>query len=71
MPKSGRLVRTNGRIAQCIAQATEAPIPNASQFIFIPMKKAKVIKCNNVANFKTILHMIMPYLLYMSVNFVD
>ena len=34
IPKIGRLVTTKGSKAQCIAQAVEVAIPNASQFIF-------------------------------------
>lgn len=35
IPKSGRLESTSGNTAQCIAQASEAPMPNASQLIFL------------------------------------
>lgn len=34
MPKIGSELSMIGKIAQCIAQATEAPTPKASQFIF-------------------------------------
>ena len=34
-PNKGKDVRNNGNNAQWMAQATEAVIPNASQFIFI------------------------------------
>ncbi len=33
-PKMGRLVNSNGKMAQWIAQATEVTIPNASQLTF-------------------------------------
>ena len=35
MPKTGKLVTITGSNAQCMAQATEVPIPKASQFNFI------------------------------------
>lgn len=33
----GKLVKNKGKIAQCMAQAKEVTIPNASQFILNPM----------------------------------
>ena len=50
IPNSGRLLMNNGSNAQCIAQASEAPIPKASQFTlnFIPKiqryKKATMLQ---------------------------
>ena len=41
-PNKERLVSTNGKIAQCMAQASEVAIPNPSQFILIFMRKAKL-----------------------------
>jgi hypothetical protein len=35
--------------AQCIAHASEAPIPNASQFSFRNIR-AQIYNCNTVAN---------------------
>jgi len=35
MPKMGKELTSTGNKAQCIAQATEVPIPKASQFNFI------------------------------------
>ncbi len=57
MPNSGKLLSTKGSTAQWMAHATEAPIPNTSQLMFMPIKSAKILKCNDVANFKTILHL--------------
>jgi hypothetical protein len=48
MPNSGRLVRNKGSKAQCIAQASDAPIPSISQSTFQPMMP-KLIKSNTVA----------------------
>ncbi len=44
MPKTGRLVSKIGKTAQCIAQATEAVIPSASQLNFARIRKAKINK---------------------------
>ncbi len=33
-PNSGKLLKNKGNTAQCMAQATEAVIPKASQLIF-------------------------------------
>ena len=41
-PKTGRLVNNKGKTAQCMAQATEVVIPNASQFIFLFMRAANI-----------------------------
>ncbi len=51
MPNKGKLVAISGSTAQCIAQAIEVPIPNASQLIFSAILKGKqrYIICNNVA----------------------
>jgi hypothetical protein len=49
IPNKGRLVKKSGSNAQCIAQASEAVIPMASQFILDFMKRAKVQKSNIVA----------------------
>ena len=40
-PKMGRLVKNKGSKAQCIAQASEVVIPNASQFTFKFIAKQK------------------------------
>ena len=49
-PNRGKLVVTNGKNAQWMAQATEAEIPKASQLIFIFIG-VKIRQCNNVANY--------------------
>lgn len=54
MPNNGSEERNSGSNAQCIAQASEAVIPKASQliFIFIPFPEfefAKIKVCNFVA----------------------
>ena len=35
IPNKGRLLKNKGSNAQCMAQASEAPIPIASQFHFL------------------------------------
>ncbi len=40
-PKMGRLVKNKGNKAQCMAQASEVVIPNASQFTFKFIAKQK------------------------------
>lgn len=35
IPNSGRLDKIRGKMAQCMAQATDVAIPNASQFTLI------------------------------------
>lgn len=42
-PKSGKLLKINGNTAQCMAQATDVAMPNASQFIFILISVANII----------------------------
>lgn len=49
-PKSGRLVRNNGNKAQWMAQANEAVIPRASQFILDLMKGRKYEKATLLQN---------------------
>jgi hypothetical protein len=49
IPNKGRLLKNRGNRAQCIAQAKEAVIPNASQFIFEFIKTTKIQKGNIVA----------------------
>ena len=49
MPNKGRLVKKRGNRAQCMAQASEAVIPIASQFNLDFIKRANVQKSNNVA----------------------
>lgn len=41
IPKIGRLVKRKGRMAQCIAQASEAVIPRASQLILNDISKGQ------------------------------
>lgn len=49
-PKTGRLVSKRGSMAQCMAQATEVVIPNASQLSFLFMRTANIAYiCNSVA----------------------
>lgn len=43
MPNKGRVLMINGKIAQCMAQAMDAIIPNASKFIFGNFIWCKVI----------------------------
>ncbi len=45
MPNMGKVVTITGSNAQCMAQATEVPIPKASQFnfIFIFCGRAKIV----------------------------
>ena len=40
-PNSGKLVMNNGTTAQCMAQATDAAIPKASQLIRMFIKDSK------------------------------
>jgi hypothetical protein len=49
IPKSGKKEVKSGKIAQCMAQATEAVIPKASQLIRIRIGGTKLAKSNNVA----------------------
>jgi len=51
MPNSGRLVRTSGNTAQCMAQTTEVAIPKASQLTCSFMIKANILSRNQVAKF--------------------
>jgi hypothetical protein len=51
MPKSGRLVSTNGSMAQCIAHASEVAMPNPSQFSFNFMRTANIINLHYCCNF--------------------
>lgn len=44
IPNNGRLLINKGSMAQCMAQASEAPIPKASQLILIFTKGIKVSK---------------------------
>lgn len=43
MPNNGKLLNNKGKIAQCIAQATDVTIPKASQFILNFIKYANII----------------------------
>jgi hypothetical protein len=49
-PNSGRLVKKIGNNAQCMAQAKDAVIPRASQFIFHLMKRQKYKKATMLQN---------------------
>jgi len=51
IPKIGKVDNIIGKMAQCMAQAMEVAIPNASQLTFkvIIKIKANIINCNNVA----------------------
>lgn len=53
IPKSGRVLKKSGNKAQWIAQASEAPIPKASQLICRFIRSAKINKSNNVAKSKS------------------
>lgn len=39
IPKTGRLVNNNGKIAQCIAQANDVATPQASQLILFILQR--------------------------------
>ena len=50
IPKIGKLVKTSGKTAQWIAQATDAEMPKTSQFIlYFIIRGAKIKQCNSVA----------------------
>jgi hypothetical protein len=44
MPKRGNVDRSNGNTAQCMAQAMEVMIPNASKLILLMYGSAKCTK---------------------------
>jgi hypothetical protein len=48
IPKRGKLLKISGSTAQCMAHATDAAIPKASQLI-LNFIKVKVHYCNDVA----------------------
>ena len=52
MPNKGRLLKNNGNKAQCMAQAKDVAIPNASQLILNAIvQTANILNCNNVAKY--------------------
>jgi UDP-N-acetylglucosamine:LPS N-acetylglucosamine transferase len=54
MPNKGRLLKNKGNKAQCMAQAKDVAIPNASQLILNAiLEAANVHKCNVVAKYFT------------------
>lgn len=51
MPNIGKLLITNGKTAQCIAQTTEVVIPKASQFTLNAIEYTNIANATQLQNF--------------------